>query len=103
MNKSQYFLTTITHEITMVTIPVAHFRDFDLITHEEVSFRIFREGDWFKAVPQLPAVERKATGIPEELLFIYWNHVVLSANDTEDETMEVIKNLILDLEVQGHV
>ncbi len=93
----------ITHEITTVIIPVAHFRGLDVITHEDVSFRIFREGDWFKAVPQLPAVERKITGIPEELLFVYWDHVVLSANDTEDESMEVIKNLILDLEVQNLV
>lgn len=97
------YLMRITHEISLVTIPVAHFRDFDLITHEEVSFRIFKEGDWFKAVPLVSTEERKATGIPSELLFVYWDHVVLAANNSEEETMDVIKTIILELEVQGLV
>jgi hypothetical protein len=94
---------TITHEISLVTIPVAHFSDFDVITHEDVSFRIFREGDWFKAVPQIAANERKATGMPEELVFVYWDHVVLAANNMGEEAMNVIKNIILELEVLDEV
>jgi hypothetical protein len=99
MNNIKPTRMTITHEISLVTIPVAHFRDFDVITHEEIAFRIFREGDWFKAVPQVSADERKATGMPAELVFVYWNHVVLAANDMEEEAMDVIKNIILELEV----
>lgn len=94
---------TITHEISVVTFPVAHFLDFDVITHDDVTFRVFREGDWFKAVPQISPQERKTTGIPEELVFVYWNHVVLGSNDTEEETLNVIKNIILELEVQNLV
>lgn len=94
---------TITHELSGVSIAVAHFRDFDVITHEDVPFRIYRENDWFKAVPQISAAQRIHTGIPEELVFVYWNHVVLAANDTEEEAMNVIKNIVLELEVLGIV
>jgi hypothetical protein len=99
MNNIKPARMTITHEISLVTIPVAHFRDFDVITHEDVSFRIFQEGDWFKAVPQVSADERKVTGMPAELVFVYWNRVVLAANNMEEEAMNVIKNIILELEV----
>lgn len=94
---------TITHELSGVSLAVAHFRDFGVVTHEEVLFRIYRENDWFKAVPQLSAAQRIHAGIPEELVFVYWNRVVLAANDTEEEAMNVIKNIILELEVLGIV
>jgi len=89
----------ITHELTFVTVSVAYFGDFDVITHENVTFRIYQENDWFKAVPQISAAQRTAIGIPGELVFVYWNRVVLAANNTEEETMNVIKNIILELEV----
>jgi hypothetical protein len=94
---------TITNEISLVTIPVAHFREFDVITNEDISFRIFREDDSFKAVPQISAEERKTTGIPEELVFVYLNRVVLAANNMEEDTLIVIKNIVLELEVQDLV
>ena len=90
---------TITHELSCVSVAVAHFRDFGVVTHDNVLFRIYRENDWFKAVPQLSAAQRIQTGLPEELVFVYWNRVVLAANDTEEEAMNVIKNIILELEV----
>lgn len=99
MKFTQSLVSTITHEISLVTIAVAHFHEPGVITNKDASFRIFKEGDWFKAVPQLSAADRRATGLPEELLFIYWNHVVLASNNSEEETMAVIKNIILELEV----
>lgn len=89
-----------TNEISFVTIPVAHFRDFDVVTNEAISFRVFRQDDWLKAVPQISAAERKTTGMPEELVFVYLNRVVLAANNMEEETLNVIKNIILELEMQ---
>jgi hypothetical protein len=103
MKVSNSVRQTITHEISRVTFPVAHFLDFDVTTHDNVTFRVFREGDWFKAIPQISLEERKTTGIPQELVFVYWNHVVLGANNTEEETLNVIKNIILELEVQDLV
>lgn len=83
-----------------MTIPVAHFRPFDVITNEDISFRIFRDDGWFKAVPQTSTEECKLSGLPKELIFGYANHVVLAANNTEEEAMKVIKDIILELEVQ---
>lgn len=90
----------VTNEISLVTIPVPHFRAFDAVTNEAISFRVFREDDRFTAVPQISTEERVTTGIPEQLVFTYWNHVVLAANNMDEETMAVIKNIILELEVQ---
>jgi hypothetical protein len=92
---------TITNEVSHVTIPVAHFRPFNVITNEDVSFRIFRDEDWFKAVPQTSAEEYRLSGLPAELIFGYANRVVLAANNTDEEAMKVIKKIILALEVQG--
>ena len=99
MKIPESLLLTITNEISYVTIPVAHFRDFNVITNEDISFQVLRVDDWFKAVPQVSFSERKATGMPEELFFVYANHVVVAANNMEEETMNVIKNIILELEV----
>ena len=85
-------------ELTSVTIPVDHFRSYDLITEEPVSFTIFQENEWFRAVPLLSKEERKATGLPEELLFIYVNYCIAQANNMEEESLKVIKEIVLELE-----
>ncbi|GAA4746208.1 hypothetical protein [Flavisolibacter ginsenosidimutans] len=94
------FLVPITNEISLVTIPVEHFRSCRVITNENVSFRMFRDGDRFKAVPQISADERRTAGITEELVFVYRSQVITSANNTSDEAMNVIKNITLELEAQ---
>jgi hypothetical protein len=87
------------NEISLVTIPVPHFWEYDSITSEEIAFRVYREDDWFKAVPQTSAEACKVSGLPAELVFVYANHVVLAANNMEEEAMNVIKNIILELQV----
>lgn len=98
MRRSKSFPMHLINEISMITIPVAHFRQLDVITHEDVSFRVFREDDWFKAVPQISGDERKTTGIPPELVFVYQHRVVQAANNMEEDSLNVIKNIILELE-----
>mgnify|MGYP003581255278 CR=1 FL=1 len=90
----------ITAQIALVTIPVPHFRLYDQVTVEEVSFRIYRNGDCFKAIPQTVNADYKLSGLPKELWFVYTNYVVLEANNTDDETLNVIKKIILELQVQ---
>jgi hypothetical protein len=96
-------LYTITNEIATVTIPVLHFRDFDLTTHEDVLFKVYRDHGWLKAVAQISPEERQTIGIPEELVFLYLDHVVVNANNMEEETLDIIKDIILELEVQDLV
>jgi hypothetical protein len=103
MKMTESLFPAIANEICLVTIPVAHFREFDTITREEVSFRVFRQDDWFKALPQMTAEQRKVTGIPAELIFVYWDYVILAANNMEEEAMNVIKSIIVELEVLEHV
>jgi hypothetical protein len=91
---------TISKELSSITIPVAHYRLYNEITEENVSFTIYQENEWFKAVPVLSMEERLATGLPEELLFLYINYCIADANDMEDDALAVIKKIILELEVQ---
>lgn len=90
----------LTAQIAIVAIPVPHFRMYNQVTVEEISFQIFRNGDCFKAVPQKTYDDYKLSGLPEELVFVYTNYVVLEANNMDDETLNVIKNIILELQVQ---
>lgn len=90
----------ITAQIAIVTVPVPHFRMYNLVTVEEVSFQVYRNGDCFKAVTQTAYEDYKLSGLPEELVFVYTNYIVLEANNMDDETLNVIKNIILELQVQ---
>lgn len=100
MRISENYAMTISKELSAVTIPVTHYRSHNDITEEAVSFTIFQEKEWFKAVPALSIEDRRATGLPEELVFLYINYCIADANDMEDEALEVIKKIILELEVQ---
>jgi len=90
------------NEISSVTVPVAHYQSNDVITEEAVVFSISRENNRFKAIPWLTKEERKQTGLPEELEFVYYNYCIVEANDMEEETLNAIKQIILELEVQDY-
>ena len=87
-------------ELTSITIPVDHYRTYDVITEEPVSFTVFQENEWFRAVPMMTNEERKTTGLPAELLFVYVNYCIADANDMEEEALKVIKEIVLELEEQ---
>ena len=44
--------------------------------------------------------ERLTTGLLEELAFEYFNHCITAANDMEEESLNAIKQIILEMEVQ---
>jgi hypothetical protein len=90
------------NEISSVTVPVAHYQSNDVITEEAVVFSISRENNRFKAIPWLTKEERKQTGLPEQLEFVYYNYCIVEANDMEEETLNAIKQIILELEVQDY-
>jgi hypothetical protein len=90
------------NEISSVTVPVAHYQSNDVITEEAVVFSISRENNRFKAIPWLTKEERKQTGLPELLEFVYYNYCIVEANDMEEETLNAIKQIILELEVQDY-
>jgi len=81
-------------------VPVAHFRTDNLITVEDVGFKIYKENNHFKAIPLLSKADLLTTGLPEELLLVYISHCIASANNMEDESLETIKKIVQELEVQ---
>lgn len=90
---------TISKELSSVTVPVTIYLSHNEMKEEPVSFMVYQENEWFKAVPVLSPEERLAAGLPEELVFLYINYCIVDANDMEDDTLVVIKKIILELEV----
>lgn len=81
-------------------VPVTHYRSHDDVGQEIVTFAVFKENEWFKAVPDLSLEKRLTTGLPMELVFLYANYCVVNANDMEDDALTAIKRIILELEAQ---
>jgi len=88
--------------ISSVRVPIAHYNRNDVITEEDVVFTISREDNRFKAIPLLPKDELLITGLPETLEFVYLNYCIVAANNMEEETLNAIKQIILELEVQDY-
>jgi hypothetical protein len=91
-----------TNEISSVTVSVPNYKFNSVISEKAVAFNISRENNRFKAIPGLTKEERLQTGLPEELEFVYYNYCIVEANDMEEETLHVIKQIILELEVQNY-
>lgn len=88
------------NEIPLVTVAVLHYQLNNICTKGNVDFKIYREENKFKAIPLMSKHERLATGLPEELIFVYFNHCITAANDMEEESLNAIKQIILEMEVQ---
>jgi len=46
--------------------------------------------------------KRKQFGLPEELDFVFYNNCIVDANNMEEDTLNTIKQIILELEVQDY-
>ena len=90
------------NEISSVTVPIAHYQHDDVITEEAVVFTVSREDNRFKAIPLLSKAELITTGLPAKLGFVYFNYCIVAANDMEEETLNAIKQIILELEAQDY-
>jgi hypothetical protein len=89
-----------TNEIPIISVPIEHYRQNDILTEEEVDFKIYRTENRFRAIPLLSKEERLPTGLPEELRFVYAVHCISDANDMEEESLNAIKKIIQELEVK---
>ena len=89
------------NEISSVTVPIDHYKLNNVIS-EEVVFTITREDDRIKAIPLLSKEALLSTGLPEKLEFVYFNYCIVAANNMEEETLNAIKQIILELEVQDY-
>jgi hypothetical protein len=89
-----------TNEIPLITVPVIHYRLNGVTAGEDVDFKIYKEGNRFRAIPLLSKEERLSTGLPQELVFVYFSHCITTANDMEEESLSAIKQIILEMEMQ---
>ena len=89
-----------TEEFFSIAVPVKHYRPDNSITKEQVQFKISRQDKEFTAIPLMSKEERLTTGLPKKLEFIYINPCIASANDMEEDSLDAIKEIILELEGQ---
>jgi hypothetical protein len=87
-------------EIPIITVQIKHYRQGGIISGEDVDFKICREDSKLKAIPLLSKEERLTTQLPEELVFVYVNHCITEANNTGEESLDAIKQIIQELEVK---
>ena len=91
---------TVTPEFPLITVPVSHYRPHGIISTEDVDFKIYRELNRLKAIPLISEEERLITGLPKVLFFVYSNRCITSSDDLDEESLDAIKQIILELEAQ---
>jgi hypothetical protein len=91
---------TTTTDIPLITVSVMHYRQNGEAAGEDVDFKIYREDNLFRAIPLMSREERLTTGLPEVLEFAFASHCITRANDMEEETLNAIKQIVQELEVQ---
>ncbi len=90
------------NEISSVTVPIDHYKLNNVISQEKVVFTITKQDNRIKAIPLLSKEALLSTGLPEKLEFVYSNFCIVAANNMEEETLNAIKQIILELEVQDY-
>jgi mannitol/fructose-specific phosphotransferase system IIA component (Ntr-type) len=88
--------------ISSITVTIPHYDTTNVVTKEAVVFTISRQNDRFKAIPWMTKEKRKQFGLPEELDFVFYNNCIVDANNMEEDTLNAIKQIILELEVQDY-
>lgn len=87
-------------EIPLITVPLMHYKQNDVVTEEDVDFKIYKQDKQFKAIPLLSKEERLMTGLPEELVFAYFSQCITTARDMDEESLNAIKQIIQELEAR---
>ena len=84
----------------LITVPLMHYKQNDVVTEEDVDFKIYRQDRQFKAIPLMSKEERLMTGLPEELIFAYFCQCITTANNMEEESLNAIKQIIQEMEAR---
>ena len=87
---------TILNEIASITILVPYIKGKELI-NQIIPFKVYREQQYFKAIPLITSEEQKITGLPAEILFQLNNYTVIPNEGTKEENLESINNIVREL------
>ena len=77
-----------------------HYGQNGITTGGDVDFKIYREDSRIKAIPLLSKEDRLTTQLPEELVFEYVDHCITQTNNTGEESVDAIKQIIQELEAK---
>lgn len=89
-------MSTINEELT-ISVVVEDLADKELSEQVIIPFKVFKEDQKFKAVPLLSDAERKRAGLPQVIAFTFVDQCIVAEKPLNDDTLEVIKNLIKEL------
>ena len=87
------------NKIASVTVPLTYYKPNDVMMKKDVDFTVFQDGNHYRATPLITKEDRLLVSLPEELTFVYTSHCIASANDMEEESLNAIKQIILELQV----
>ena len=83
------------HKIAQIPVEVKYRRPGNVIEYTSVEFEVFRDREFYKAVPLDDSKVRRITDLPNELLFQIKNgKVILSKPGKEEVIEDIVSELV---------
>lgn len=89
----------ISNELASITI-LHPYMNGDQLVNEIVPFKVFAEGNLFKAIPLVDDAKRKMLSLPPQYLFEFFNHTIIPDKTLADDDLEIVKNIVRELQMQ---
>lgn len=86
----------VTNEIASITILVPYQKGNETV-NQIIPFKVFRQQQYYKAIPLISAEERKMTGLSEELSFRFAEHRIIPEAETNEINLDAISNIASEL------
>jgi len=88
-------------KIANVNISIPYKGPGNIIRQKPVSFDVYSECDYFKAVVLLDEDERRIANLPDELRFIFENGKPVSKRGPVDGNFHAIEDIAKELKMRG--
>jgi len=93
--------TIMSSKIANVNISIPHKGPGNIIMQKPVSFDVYSECDFYKAVALLNEDERRIANLPPELCFVFENGKPISQRGNFDGNFHAIEDIAKELHTQG--
>jgi hypothetical protein len=88
-------------KIANVNISIPYKGPGNIIRQKPVSFDVYSECDYYKAVVLLNEDERRIANLPLELCFVFYNGRPISQRGDFDGNAHAIEDIAKELQIQG--
>lgn len=85
------------HKVADLDIKVKYRRPGNVVGYVPVEFEIFKDGEYFKAIPLATIESKRLTNLPAQLLFQLKNRTIYTIDKTGKEKEEVIEDIVNEL------